>query len=122
MAYVSDERFRPFGRTVWNVRMQIVDDGEHFAKRLPFYLNSLARGKRAPSSHFVMAWATATHRKPPKDLWRRRPRWFLAGCYFRAYVCTITKNAKQVEYPPALHRSRVGHLIELVAGVPPCLR
>ncbi len=111
-----------FGRRVWLVQFAIADQGEHLGAPLIYPLTALQE-KRAPAlgSAYVRAYAIATGRRPPRDLWRRRPRWFLSGCMFLAEVRTITRNSQKQELPAVLHYSRVDHLVERIAGSPPCL-
>ena len=122
LAFVSERKVPMWGRPVWFVRMKIVDPGEHFGIVLPWPLNAIPEGKRpTPGMDFTNAFNAATERKPPKDLWRRRPRSFLDGCVFRTRVRSITRTFRGVERPPAGHYSRVECLIERISGTPPYL-
>jgi hypothetical protein len=123
IAFVSDRKVPMWGRPVWFVRMRIVDPGEHFGIVLTWPLNAIPEAKRpTPGWDIANAFAAATDRKPPKDLWKRRPRSFLDGCVFLARVCTITRTSRRVELPPAAHKSRVECLIKRITGSPPYLR
>lgn len=123
LAFVSNRKVRMWGRLVWFVRMQVVESDEYSGIVLPWPLNAIPDGKRpTPGWDIANAFAVATDRKPPKDLWRRRPRSFLDGCVFLARVCTITRTSRRVELPPAAHKSRVECLIKRIAGSPPYLR
>jgi hypothetical protein len=112
-----------WGRAVWFVQMQIVEPGEHFGIAIPWPLNAISKGKRpTPGMDLANAFDVGTGRKPPKDLWRRRPSSFLRGCVFRGRVRSITKTSRGVERSSASHYSRVECLIERISGPPPYLR
>ena len=121
VAFVRDERREIFGRPVWLVTFKIIE-GEHLGRRLLFPLNALLdRHGPGRGHHIVQAFATSTGLRPPRDLWRLRPRKFLSDCVFRAEVRTVSRDSQKNELAQSLHYSRVQRLIERVAGVPPYL-
>jgi hypothetical protein len=123
VAFLKDEKITIWKRSVWVVSMQIMDEGEHYEKIIPYYLNALPKEKRpTPGWYISSAFDKGTGRKPPKDLWRRRPRSFLADCIFRARVRSIKKDSLGVERSEGAYTSRVQCLLERIAGTPPCLR
>jgi hypothetical protein len=116
MVYAREDKQKMFGRTVWIVQMRVIE-GEHTGVALPWYLNAIPKGKRpTPGFHLCSAFAIATERRPPKDLWRRRPSSFLKGCAFLARVRSITRDSHHVERPAAAHVSRVDCLLERTVG------
>ncbi len=122
VAFVKDEKISIWKRSVWVVSMQIIDLGVHIGIVLPYYLNALPKGKRpTPGWYISSAFDKGTGRKPPKDLWRRRPRSFLADCIFRARVRSIKKDSLGVERSEGAYTSRVECLLERITGTPPCL-
>ena len=123
IAFVSESKAKMWGRSVWYVRMRIVDPGEYFGIVLLWPLNAIPEGKRpTPGTDFADAFDKATECRLPKDLWRRRPRSFLSGCVFQARVRSITRTFRGVERSQAGHYSRVECLIERISGEPPYVR
>ena len=122
VGFLAEEKFSFFSRLCWVVTMQIVDSGEFAEVRLPFYLNAIPKGKSpTPGWSVCSAFLVATERRPPKDLWRLRPRTYLADCLFRARVRTIKRDSKHVELPEAGHHSRIDCLLQRIEGCPPYL-
>ena len=116
VAFESETKRRLYGRDLWVVQMKIIE-GDYAGVVLPWYLNAIPKGKRpTPAFYLCSAFAIATDRRPPKDLWRRRPSCFLKGCSFLARVRSITRDSKHVERPAAAHTSRVDCLLERTAG------
>ena len=99
VAFERDEKARMYNREVWYVTMRIVS-GPHLGLPLLFPLNALPKGKRpTPACGLYSAFAVGTDHRPPRDLWRRRPKAFLATCVFSARVRTVTRDSKRVERP-----------------------
>ena len=124
LAFAGETRFfHPiWKRTVWHISMKIMDEGEHFGKIIPYYLNAIPKGKRPTSGWYITsAFLIATETRPPKDLWRRHPQSFMEGCAFLARVKTAKRDSHGVELPEAGHKSKVECLVKRVAGIPPCL-
>jgi hypothetical protein len=124
LAFVSEEKFyNPLWRRwVYCILMKIMDTGEHFGKIIPFYLNAIPKDKRPTTGRYIYsAYLVSTERRPPKDLWRRRPSSFMDGCVFRAKVRTSMTDSHGVKLPEAGHKSKVKCLVERIAGTPPCL-
>lgn len=125
LAFLDETKFfHPiWKRVVWNISMKIMDEGAHFGKLIPYYLNAIPKKERPkPGRYITSAFLIAAEMRPPKDLWRRRPSWFMGGCAFRARVRTSKRDSHGVELPEAGHKSKVECLLERVAGTPPCLR
>lgn len=118
VSFVGEFKARLFGRDVWVVRMRVTA-GEHAGVTLPWYLNAIPKGKR-PTSGFNLcsAFLIATERRPPLDLWRRRPSSFLKDCAFIARVRTKTRDRHHVELPEAGHSSKIECLVKCTAGHP----
>ena len=123
MVFVREKRLKwHWGRSVWVVWMRITV-GEHIGTLIPLWINALPDRKRPTRGWKISSvFAVATDRKPPKDLWRRRPGSFLRDCVFRGKVRTVKKDQFGVELPDGAHTSVVHCLIERLAGTPPYLR
>lgn len=123
VAFVRERRREMFGRVNWHLDFEILDAGEHTHKRVLFPLRAVPKGAApTPGYDLVKAFAVATGRKPPADLWRWRPRRFLSECVFDAQIRTIERDSKGHPVHPVLRYSRIERLIERIAGTPPCLR
>ncbi len=123
VALANVQRCVLFQRPTWETIWLIQDDGEHFGLPLYCWWRIPDRGTPIRPSHsLAIAYTAATELRPPRDLARRNPFWFLADSRFRAAVRTVNRNRHGQKRPDAASYSRVDYLIELVAGTPPCLR
>jgi hypothetical protein len=122
VAFIDDTRRKMFHREVWTVRFRILD-GEHAGRALSWWLRALDPGRGlARASAIAMAYVAATGLRPPRDLARRRPGYFLRDAHFRVSTRVVNRNARGQERPAAASYSVVDQILERVAGCPPALR
>ena len=87
------------------------------------WFNIPPKAKRiTPGFDMAKAWTVSTGTRPPSDLRRHRPSYFLGDCQFRAAVRTVGQDSNQVKRAEEASYSRVDHLIERTEGTPPRLR
>ena len=130
-ADATDKRVQLFGRDVWVIRWRLTSEFESVPSEaaiatngvvLRMFLTALGESVKPRSGHAIAcAFITATGLRPPGNLWRRRPSWFLKGCVFRVRVRDIAKDQFGVTRPEGARTSRVQALVQRVAGSPLCL-
>lgn len=101
-------------KTVWRVV-----EGSEAGKELLYYIPALIPGT-PPKPGFKMygVYCVATGRRPPRDLWRRNPKSFLAGALFLARVGKVKRDFQGAEIPEPARYSVIRALIRRVGGVP----
>jgi hypothetical protein len=120
--FAEEKRISWFNRQVWLCVFRI-SEGEYAGVVLPMWLNIPPGRQPIRRGHaMAQAYVVSTGRRPPRDLGRSRPSWFLGDCAFLAYVRTVRRDMNGVERPEEASYSRVNHLIKRTAGTPPCLR
>jgi hypothetical protein len=127
----DDKRVKLHGREVWVVRWRLTCEFESHPSEaaiatngitLRMFLTALGEGVKPRSGHAITcAYCISTGLRPPSDLGRHRPSWFLKDCVFRVRVRDITKDQFGVTRPEGARTSRVQALMQRVAGCPPCL-
>ena len=122
VGFVSEERIEQFGRSIWVVVVQILDEGDYSGLPLFLFLNKLDGKRNPPNSAVVRAFVAVTGKRPPRGLGRQRPSWFLAECQLEVEAVTVTKDRYGNPRPGVLHFSRVKHVVARTSGTPPCLR
>jgi hypothetical protein len=121
VAFVSDQRKDDYGNEKYNILMEIAEGPER-GRRIHLFTPPIPKKKSPrPNFKYCAIWVACTERRPPKDLWKRRPRNFMKDCLFRVSVTTVKKNSKGFDQPTQLHYSKVDRILERVAGTPPCL-
>jgi hypothetical protein len=100
-----------------------LDEGEYSGLPLYSWFNYPEPGAPIRHGHALwQAYVVATGLRPPKDLAKHQPTWFLGDCQFRAKVRTVDKDPNGVKRPDTANYSRVAFLIERIEGCPPCLQ
>ena len=121
VAYIRDRRKKAFDKESFLIEMEVIE-GPNAGRRILFPVPCLPeRTRPRPGFSYVRLFVTCTGRRPPKDLWRRRPFNFMSGCIFRARIRDVIKGPRGEEQPVELHCSRVEKIIERIEGTPPCL-
>lgn len=121
VGFISDQRQSNFGKDSYKILMEVTEGAES-GRRILFPVPCIPNKKRPrPNFKYCATWVACTGRRPPKDLWKRRPRNFMKDCVFRASVSTVTKDSKGAIRPIQLRYSRIDQILERVAGTPPCL-
>ena len=101
---LTKEKYRYRSRMLWRLRWQIVDQGPYFGLPLWSWLNIPPKGKRITLSHeLAQAWMQAIGKRPPADLGRHRPSYFLGDCQFLASVRTVDLDIADVRKWLASH-------------------
>lgn len=119
--FAGEKKISWFKRQLWLCVFGLTED-EYSGVALPMWLNIPAKGQPIRRSHaMAQAYVVSTGGRPPSNLGRRRPSWYLGDCAFRAYVRTVKRDMNVVERPEEASYSRVNHLIKRTAGTPPCL-
>lgn len=93
VAFLSEERFRNYGRHVWGVVLRIIE-GDYAGLPLFFFANvpPLKKG-RTPSAKMSAAYEAATGRRAPARIAKVRPSSFLADTPLVARTRTVAKNS-----------------------------
>jgi len=122
VSFVSEKKFRWFGRLVWLCKFRIVD-GPHSGAELPIWFNIPPKNEFIHRSHaLARAYVVATGMRPPKRLHWHPPSWFLQGCTFSAEIRTVRRDTNGIERPEEASYSRVDYLIQRLSGCPKCQR
>lgn len=121
VGFLKAERQRNFGKSSNLIFMRILD-GPEADRVILFPVPCIPEGSPPrPNFKYSQLWVACTDRRPPRDLWRRRPKNFMSGCCFRVSVCTVTNDSRGELRPDQLHYSRIEKVLKRIAGTPPCL-
>jgi hypothetical protein len=122
VTFVSAEKFPSFNRWVWASRFVVVD-GPYAGSHLYLFMNvPKIRAGRTPSASISIAYEVATGRKSPPKVARIKPQTFLKDCTFRAAVRVVKKDRTGRTRSECARHSVIDHLVDRVAGTPPCIR
>ena len=122
VAYVDECRRLMWRRDTWLVRVRIVE-GEHAGRLLAWFMRALDRARPvARGSVVATSYVAAIGLRPPRDLARRRPSWWLADAFYRVSTRQVRRDVHGIERPEAASYSVVVAILERVAGAPPALR
>jgi hypothetical protein len=122
VAFRDEARRHMYHRDVWLVRLQILD-GEHAGRLISWWLRALdTRRGVARGSAIATAYVAATGLRPPRDLARRRPSYWLADAHYRVSTRVVAHDTRGQARPAAASYSVVAAILERVAGCSPALR
>jgi len=123
VAYHDEQRRNMYHRIVWLVRMRIVD-GEHEGRLIAWWMRALDTSHRRVSRGSVVAtsYVAATGLRPPRDLARRRPSYWLADAIYRVRTRLVTRDTHGIDRPVSASYSVVEAIVQREAGYPPALR
>jgi hypothetical protein len=124
VGFVDEAKRDLFHRAVWIVRFRI-EEGEHAGRLVSWWLRALdpdPKRRVSRGSSIATSYVAATGLRPPRDLARRRPSYWLSGAEFRVRTRVVGRDVHGVERPLTASYSVVAAILERVAGAPPALR
>jgi hypothetical protein len=115
---IRDGRYR---RPEWLLFFRVLEPATHAGQTLAAWMN--IPGDGVPYNSKLWAWWTAvTHLRPPRDLVRRGPGYFLEECHLDVSTRVPRKNDRQRPRPPELGYSTIDEVLGVVGGSPPALQ
>jgi len=123
VSYVDQAQKKMFGRATWVVRLRILE-GDHAGRLISWWLRALPHGAKrvARGSSICTSFAAATGLRPPRDLARRRPSYWLADSQYRVSTRQVVRDVHGVARAETASYSVVVAILARVAGVSPALR
>jgi hypothetical protein len=122
VALLDEDCRTAFHRRVWLVRFRIVE-GEKAGALISWWLRALDKGKGVSrASAIATSFVASTGLRPPRDLARRRPSWWLADSLFRVRTRQVRRDIHKVARPEEASYSVVEAILERLEGSPPALQ
>lgn len=122
VAYVNARRQKMFKREVWVVRLRIME-GESEGRMVSWWMRALPAGRPvARGTAIATSYVAATGLRPPRDLWRKKPSYWLSDARFCVRTRQVRKDTHGVERPESASYSVVEAILGRMAGAPPALR
>jgi len=122
VGYIDAKKHTMFRRVMWLVTMQIVV-GQHSGRRILWFLRALNPERRVTrSSALATSYTAATGLRPPSDLGRRHPRWWLSDAQYMVRTRQVRHDVHGLDRSEAASYSVVKAVLARVAGTPPAAR
>jgi hypothetical protein len=122
---IGEARRVAFHRSVWLLRFRIVEAEhvEHVGRVIAWWLRALEKHKSVSrASAIATSFVAATGLRPPRDLARRRPSWWLTDAHYRVRTRQVRRDVHKVARAEAASYSVVDCVLERVGGAPPALQ
>lgn len=123
VGFVDESRRIMFRRDTWIVRFRIVE-GDASGRLIAWWLRVLDKRRRQVPRGAAMttSFVAATGLRPPRDLARRRPSWWLADTQYRVRTRRVLSDVHGVERSADASYSVIEAILARVQGSPPALR